>query len=91
MALRTDLLHVDLRLQVIRAMCCDRIREIPAEPVRWVVSNFEAVDAAHVARRTGRHEHVASRKRARIGVELQQIALSREHDTVLRFVVDLDL
>ena len=83
MALCTDLLHIDLRLQVVRAMSGDCISKIPAEPVRWVVRNLEAVDATHVARSAGGHEHVARCKRARIGVEVQQISLSREHDPVL--------
>ncbi len=90
-ALRADLLHVDLRLQVVRSMSRDRVGKIPAEPVRRIVRDLQAVDAAHVARRAGGHEHVARCKRARIGVELQQISLRREHDPVLRLVVDLDL
>src|ERR1700694_3028574 len=47
MALRTDLLHVDLTLQVVRAMSRNSIGEVPAEPVRWIVGNLETVDATH--------------------------------------------
>ncbi len=90
-ALRADLLHVDLGLQVVRTMRRNCVGKVPAEPVRWIVRNLEAVDAAHVASGAGGHKHVARRKRAWIGVKLQQIALSREHDAVLGLVVDLDL
>ena len=82
-ALCTDLLHIDLRLQVVRAMRRNCISKVPAEPVRRVMGNLEAVDAAHVARSAGGHKHVPRRKRARICVKVQQISLSREHDPVL--------
>ena len=61
------------------------------EPIGWIVGNLEAVDAAHVAGGAGGHKHVARGERARIGVEIEQIALRREHDAMLRLVVDLDL
>ena len=91
MALGADLLHVDLRLQVVRTMSRDSIGKVPAEPVRWIVCNLKAIDAAHVARGTGWHKHVSRRKCSRIGIEVEQISLRSEHHTVLRFVVDLDL
>ena len=91
MALRANLLHVDLGLQVVRAMGGNCIGKVPAEPVRWIVRNLEAIDTAHVTRCAGGHEHIPCRKRAWVGIKLQQVALSREHDTVLRFVVNLNL
>ena len=90
-ALRANLLHVDLGLQVIRTMSRNCVGKVPAQPVRWIVCNLKAVDAAHVARGASGHKHVASRKCARIGVQFQQIALGGEHNPVLRFVVNLDL
>ena len=62
MALRTDLFHVDLGLKVVRTMGRNCVGEVPAEPVRRIVGNLEAVDAAHVARCAGWHKHVTSRK-----------------------------
>jgi|CZKL01.1.fsa_nt_gi hypothetical protein len=82
-ALRADLLHVDLGLQVIRTMSGNCIGKVPAEPVRWIVRNLEAVDAAHVTRCAGRNEHIPRRKRAWVSVKLQKVALSSEHNTVL--------
>jgi hypothetical protein len=61
----------------------DCIGKIPAEPVGRIVRNLEAVDAAHVAGCAGWHKHIARRERAWIGIELQQVALSGEHDAVL--------
>ena len=83
MTLRADLLHVDLGLQIIGTMCRDCISKIPPEPVRWIVRNFQAIDATHVTRCAGGHKHIPRRKRAWVRIKLQQVALSREHDTVL--------
>jgi hypothetical protein len=91
MALRADLFHVDLGLDVVGAMSGNRIRKVPAEPVGRIVCNLEAVDATHVAGRAGRHKHISRSKRAWVGIKLKQIALSGEHDTMLGFVVNFDL
>ena len=91
MALRADLLHVDLRLQVVGTVGTDSVSKVPAKAVRGVMSYFEPVDAAHVAGSAGGNKHVARGKRAGIGIQMQKIALRREHDAMLGFVVDLDL
>src|SRR5579863_3296613 len=78
MALGADLLHVDLRLQVVRAMRRDGIGEVPAESIRWIVRNLEAIDAAHVTSRTGWHKHVSRRQGTRIGIKVEQISLRSE-------------
>jgi len=83
MALGADLLHVDLGLQVVRAMSRNSIGKIPAEPVRRIVRNLEAIDAAHVAGCTGWHKHISRRQGTRIGIEVEQVSLRSEHHTVL--------
>ena len=83
MALRADLLHVDLGLQIVWAMSGYRVGEVPSEPVGWIVRNLEAVDAAHVTSCTGWHKHISRREGTRIGVEVEQISLRSEHDSVL--------
>jgi hypothetical protein len=90
-ALRADLFHVDLCLEVVGAVGRNGISEVPAEPVRWVVGHLEAVDAAHVAGRAGRNKHVPRGKSARIRIEVEHISLRREHNAVLGLVVDLHL
>ena len=82
-ALGADLLHIDLGLKVVWTMGRDSVGEIPAESIGRIVSNLQAVDAAHMAGRAGWHEHVASRQRARIGVEPKKVALGGEHHAVL--------
>src|SRR6185369_17235367 len=79
-ALSTDLLHIDLGLEVVRSMSCDCVRKVPTEPVRWVVRDLESIDAAQVARSAGWHKHVPRRQLSRIRIEVQQISLRREHD-----------
>src|ERR1043166_1061946 len=40
---------------------------------------------------TGGNEHIARRQRLRWSIQIKQMPLSLEHDTVLRFLVDFDL
>ena len=91
MALRADLLHVHLRLQVVGPVRADCVGQVPAEAVGRIVRHLEAVDAAHVACGAGGHKHVARGQGTRIGVEIQQITLRGKHDAMLRLVVDLHL
>ena len=90
-ALRADLLHVDLRLEIVGPMGADGVGKIPTEPVGRIVRDLESVDAAHMAGGAGGHKHIARRECARIGIELEQVALGGEHHAVLGLVVDLHL
>ena len=51
----------------------------------------QSVDAAHMTSGTGGDEHIARRQRLRWSIQIKQMFLSLEHDTVLRFLVDFDL
>ena len=86
-----DLLHLRLRALLVRPRLRDRVGEVVREPVGRIVRDLLAVDAAHVAGRAGRHEHVARRQRFRRRVEIQQALLRVEHHAVLRLLVDLEL
>jgi hypothetical protein len=55
-----------------------RVGQIPAQSIRGVMSDLEAVDATHVACGAGGHKHIARRKGAGIGVEMQQVTLRGE-------------
>ena len=47
------------------------LSKIQGQMFRWVVSNTESVDAAHLACRTGGDEHVARRQGLRWSVEVE--------------------
>jgi hypothetical protein len=89
--LHADLLHRGLSAIPIRPRLRDRVGEVIRQPIRRIVRHFLPVQAAHVAGRAGRHEHVARRQRLGRRVQLEQLLLRMEHDAVLRFLVNLEL
>ena len=90
-ALRADLLHLRLGCRVVGTLLGNRIREVVRKALRGIVRHTDAVDAAHVAGRTRRYEHVARGQGLGWGIEIQQMLLSLEEYAVLRFFVDFDL
>src|SRR5579859_1591452 len=91
MALRADLLHLGLGGGVVGAPIGNGVGEIVRKALGGIVSDPNAIDAAHVAGGAGGHEHVAGGQSFGWGIEIQQIFLGLEDNTVLGLFIDLDL
>ena len=90
-ALRAYLFHLGLGRGVVRALVADRIGQIVGQPLRRIVGDAHAIDAAHVTSRAGGHEHVARGEGFWRRIEIEQVLLRLKHYAMLRFLVDFDL
>ena len=55
------------------------------------MSDAQAVDAAHMTSGAGGDEHIAGRQTLGRSIEIQQVLLGLEHDSVFGFFIDFNL
>src|SRR5262249_23472834 len=91
MALHTGFFHVLLSVCVARTLRRNLGGQQVGESLTWVVRYLLAIEPAHVTGGAGGNKHFARRELLRGDAKFELPSLGREHDAVLRFVVDFEL
>src|SRR5262249_8472540 len=91
MALIADLLHLRLRLGVVRTLRGNRVGKEIGQSLGGIMGHAQSIDAAHVTGSTGGDKHFPRGEFLRLDREVQKVFLRGEHHTMFRFLVDFDL
>jgi len=90
-ALRADLLHVGLRVDIIRPLAGNGVGQVERETLRRIVRHLVSIDAAHVTGGAGGNPHVMGGELLRRFSQIQKHRLGIEQNSVLGFLIDFDL